>query len=172
MADLGGVFLHPEGNWQIGMVLKNAGFILSDYTPTSTSALPIDLQIGATIKPRHMPFRFSITAYRLIESQAVEYQLNAHSSPSALQKVLRHFNFGGEVLIHRNVNILLGYNYGIHQELRLENAGGSAGICYGFSARIKTLEFVFSRNTIIAGSAGYAFTLSTNADRIFRNKKS
>ena len=168
MADIGGVFIHPDQDFQIGMVLKNAGVILSDYTGTSDSALPIDLQVGATIKPKHMPFRFSLTAYRLIQSKAVDYSGNRLSSPTSLQKVLRHFNFGGEVLIHRNVNILLGYNYGIHQELKLEDAGGSAGISFGFSARIKSLEFVFSRRTMVAGSAGYAFTLSTNADRIFR----
>jgi hypothetical protein len=168
MIDIGGVFVHPDRNWQIGMVLKNAGIIISDYTTTSNSALPIDLQIGATIKPEHMPFRFSLTAYRLIESKAVEYARNQVSSPSALQKVLRHFNFGGELLIHRNVNILFGYNYGIHQELKLENAGGSAGISYGFSARIKTLEFVFSRSTLTAASAGYALTLSTGVNRFFK----
>lgn len=164
MADIGGVFIHPDNNLQIGMVLKNAGFMISDYTATSDSSLPIDLQIGLTIKAEHMPFRFSLTAYRLIGSEVPE---SLNSSTSALEKVLRHFNFGGEILLHRNVNILLGYNYGIHQELKLENAGGSAGISYGFSARIKTVEFVFSRRTMAAASAGYAFTLSTDVDRFF-----
>lgn len=164
MADIGGVFIHPDNNFQVGMVLKNAGFMISDYTATSDSSLPIDLQVGLTIKPEHMPFRFSVTAYRLIGSEAVE---TTDSSPAALEKVLRHFNFGGELLLHRNVNILLGYNYGVHQELKLENAGGSAGISYGFSARIKTVEFVFSRRTMAAASAGYAFTLSTDVNRFF-----
>lgn len=166
MADIGGVFIHPDKNFQIGMVLKNAGFILSQYTESGDSSLPIDLQIGATIKPEHMPFRFSITAYRLIGSEVVESQ---DSTPSGLDKVLRHFNFAGELLLHRNVNILFGYNYGVHQELKLENAGGSAGISYGFSARIKTVEFVFSRRTMAAQSAGYAFTLSTDVHRLFKN---
>jgi hypothetical protein len=170
MVDVGGVFIHPEENWQVGMVLKNAGFIVSDYTGTSDSALPIDLQIGATIKPQHMPVRFSLTAYRLIQSKGIEYLQNQPASPSSLQKVLRHFNFGAELLFHRNVNLLVGYNYGIHQELKLENAGGSAGISYGFSARIKAIEFVFSRRTLVSGSPGYGFSLSTDVRQFLKRK--
>jgi hypothetical protein len=166
MLDVGGVFLHPEKTWQVGMVLKNIGFMISDFTETSDSALPIDLQIGGTIKPEHMPFRFSLTAYRLIQSRGVEYADNQPGSPGALKKVLRHFNFGAELLLHRNVNILAGYNYGIHQELRLENAGGSAGLSFGFSARIRSLEFVFSRSTYVAQSPGYALTLAADLRRI------
>jgi hypothetical protein len=170
MFDVGGMFIHPTQNWQIGLVLKNAGVLLSDYSEGSQSSLPIDLQVGGSIKPEHMPFRFSITAYRLIQSRGVEYLQNQPKSPSSLQKVIRHFNFGAELLLHKNVNILFGYNYGIRQELKLENAGGSAGLSFGFSARIKTVEFVFSRSTFVSGSAGYAFTLSANVDRVLRRK--
>jgi hypothetical protein len=171
MADIGGVFIAPNRSWQVGLLLKNVGFVVSDYTGTSDSGLPIDVQVGATIKPQHMPFRFSLTAYRLIGSEAVEYSQDAWTSPSTLQKVLRHFNFGGEILLHRNINLLLGYNYGTHQELKLENAGGSAGLSYGFSARIKAIEFVFSRRTFVSASAGYSFTLTTDVDRFIRKNK-
>jgi hypothetical protein len=166
MVDVGGVFLHPDKTWQVGMVLKNLGFMISDFTETSDSALPIDLQIGGTIKPEHMPFRFSLTAYRLIQSRGVEYADNQPGSPGSISKILRHFNFGVELLLHRNVNILAGYNYGIHQELRLENAGGSAGLSFGFSARIRTLEFVFSRSTYVSGSPGYALTMAADLQRV------
>jgi hypothetical protein len=167
--DIGGVFIHPKKNVQVGLVLKNAGVVISDYTGSNDSKLPIDLQLGASIKPEHMPVRFSITTYRLIQSSAVSYDNATRTSPTTLQRVFRHFNFGLEVLLHRNVNLLAGYNYGIRQELKLEDAGGSAGFSFGFSARIKRLEFVFSRNTYVAGTAGYSFTLSTNLNKMFRH---
>lgn len=167
MFDVGGVFIHPDRDFRVGLVLKNAGFIMSDYTGGSDSRLPIDLQAGATFKPEHMPFRFSLTAYRLIQSEAVEYTSDGKTDPATLQKVLRHFNFGAELLLSRNVNILFGYNYGIHQELKLADGGGSAGITYGFSARIKTVEFAFGRSTYVAGSAGYSFSLASNVNRFF-----
>jgi hypothetical protein len=79
-----------------------------------------------------------------------------------LDKVLRHFNFGIELLLHRNVNVLLGYNNLMHQELKLEQAGGGSGLSFGFSARIKSFEFVFSRSSYIVSKAAYNFTVSAN----------
>jgi hypothetical protein len=166
MFDLGGLFIHPEKELTIGLTLRNAGFVLSDYTDGSDSKLPIDVQVGATFKPKHMPFRFSLTTYRLIQpstSSVVDSQLK---STGTIDKLFRHFNLGTEILLHRNVNILVGYNYARHQELKLEKAGGSAGLSYGFSARVKTFEFVFSRSIYVVGTAAYAFTLSSNINKL------
>jgi hypothetical protein len=167
MLDLGGVFIHPERDLHVGLAVKNLGLVLSDYSGTSESALPLDVQIGATFRPMHMPLRFSLTAYRLIQSKAVNYDQALQTQPSTLQKIFRHFNFGAELLLHRNVNILFGYNYGVHQELKIPQGGG-AGLSVGFSARVKSVEFIFSRSTFVAGAAGYALTLSMDAKKMFR----
>jgi len=162
MVDLGGVFIHPEKDFTVGLVIKNAGILLSDYTETSDSKLPFDVQLGMTIKPEHMPLRFSVTAYGLREIS----DSNTAVEASSVGKVLRHFNFGGELLLHRNFNLMLGYNYRVHQELKLEQAGGMAGVSFGFLARIKTFEFVFSRSTYVVGTAGYGLTLSANVEKM------
>ncbi len=160
MVDLGGLFVHPNQNFTAGIVIKNAGLVLSEYNPGSSSRLPFDVRIGATIKPEHMPLRFSLTAYNL--SDEYESGANKKNDTGTLNKIFRHVNFGAEVLIHRNVNLMIGYNYLVHQELRLENAGGIAGISFGFSANIKSFEFVFSRSAYVIGNAGYSFTISKN----------
>jgi hypothetical protein len=166
--DFGGVFVHPRKEIRVGLAVKNLGFLLSDYSPTSNSMLPVDVQLGTTFKPEHMPFRFSVTLYRLIQSETVNYISGAQESASALDKVFRHFNFGTEVLFHRNVNLLVGYNYGIHRELRLENGGGAAGITFGFSARVKKMELVFSRSTYVTRSPAYSFTLNADLKRMLK----
>ncbi|HEY3404210.1 MAG TPA: type IX secretion system protein PorQ [Ohtaekwangia sp.] len=169
MLDLGGTFIHPEKDFRVGLVIKNLGFVLSDYSETSDTKLPLDVQAGITFKPEHMPLRFSITAYNLARSDATYYDpASGQDEPGGLNKLLRRFNFGAELLIHRNVNILAGYNYLIHQELKLEQGGGAAGLSFGFSARIKSLEFVFSRSSYVVGNAGYAFTLSTDIDKMLK----
>jgi hypothetical protein len=167
MVDLGGVFVHPRQDLRVGLVVKNLGFILSEYSETSNSTLPLDVRIGATFKPEHMPLRFSITAYNLARTSAI-YDDPADNADNAraLDKVLRRFNFGAELLLHRNVNLLLGYNYRVHQELRLQNAGGGAGISLGFSARVRSFEFVFSRGGLVAGSAAYTLSLAANIDNM------
>lgn len=165
MLDIGGVFVHPHKDLRIGLVVKNVGVVLSEYSETSRSTLPLDVRLGATFKPEHMPLRFSLTAYNLTRTSVV-YDDPATDTDDAkvLDKVLRRFNFGAELLLHRNVNLLLGYNYRLHQELKLENAGGGAGVSFGFSARVKSFEFVFSRSGYVAGNAAYALTLAANID--------
>jgi hypothetical protein len=168
LLDFGGVFIHPTQQLRVGMVIRNFGFMLSDYE-ASSSSLPFDVQLGASFKPEHMPIRFSLTAYNLARKDATYYDPDSgQDEPGTLDKVLRRFNFGAEILIHRNINILLGYNYLVHQELKLEEAGGGAGLAFGFSARIKSFEFVLSRNGYVVGNAGYGFTVSKNIDSMLK----
>ena len=118
-----------------------------------------------------MPLRFSFTGYNLVKSNVTYYNTAAgDEEPGALDKIFRRINFGAEILIHKNVNVLVGYNYLVHQELKLENAGGAAGLSFGFSARIKSIEFVFSRSAYVVGNAGYNFTLLMDVNRLFRKK--
>jgi hypothetical protein len=170
--DLGGLFIHPEKDFTVGLAIKNLGIVLSEYSQTSHTTLPFDVQIGTTFKPEHMPLRFSITAYNLVSDKVTYYDpVMEEEEPGALDKVLRRFNFGTELLIHRNVNVMVGYNYRVHQELKLENGGGGAGITFGFSARIRPVEFVFSRSGYVAGKAGYAFTLSADMNTMLKRRE-
>jgi hypothetical protein len=169
MVDIGGLFVHPNQDFTVGVTVKNLGVVLSDYDESSRSELPFDVRIGATLKPEHMPLRFSLTAYNLANTYG-SYRPNGNKEPGTLDKILRHVNFGAEILIHRNVNMMIGYNYLVHQELKLENAGGIAGISFGFSANIRSFEFVFSRSAYVVGNAGYAFTISKNLMTILSRK--
>lgn len=171
MTDIGGVFIHPQKPFTVGLVIKNIGFVLSDYRYDSDSKLPFDVQLGATLKPEHMPLRFSLTAYNLTQPD-VTYANPQNGDPEAgtLRSVLAHVNLGAEVLIHRNVTFMIGYNYLNHQALKLAGGGGGAGVSLGFSANVKSFEFVFSRAAYVAGNAGYSFTLSTNVNKLLKRQ--
>src|SRR5690606_32586617 len=91
--------------------------------------------------------------------------------PGSLDKVLRHFNFGTEILLHRNVNVLLGYNYLRRLELRDENSGSGGGLTIGFSATIKSLDFSFSRTGYSIGNGGYNFTLAANIEKMILKRR-
>ncbi len=167
MMDVGGLFIHPHHYFTVGLTIKNMGIVLSEYTSTSGSQLPFDVRLGITIKPEHMPLRFSLTAYNLANAYGSYYNPdNSIDEPGTVNKILRHVNLGVEVLAHRNVNLMIGYNYLVHQELKLENTGGIAGISFGFSARVRSVEFLFSRSAYVVGQAGYAFTISKNIEDI------
>jgi hypothetical protein len=171
LTDIGGVFIHPKQDFKAGLTIRNIGFMISEYSETSDTSLPFDVQVGFTFKPEHMPVRFSLTAYNLTGEKDYVDPKDGEPEPGTLDKVLRHFNFGAEILVHKNVNLMIGYNYLVHQELKLPEGGGGAGLCFGFSAMIKTFELVFSRSAYVAGNAGYAFTLSKNIDNMMKRRK-
>lgn len=170
LLDVGGIFQHPGKDLVIGLVLKNMGFVVGDYTDTGSLEVPFDVQAGVTFKPEHMPLRFSFTGYRLSETGLLANSDPAMEKISTLERVFSHLTFGAEILLHRNIEVLAGYNYLLHQSLRTTSGGGGAGVCYGFSLFVKPVEFVFSRNTYTAGNAGYSFTLLTNMNQLLRKQ--
>ena len=166
MLDLGGVFIHPHQDLSIGLVIKNLGFLLTEYSETSSTTLPFDIQAGISFKPEHMPVRFSFTAHHLT-SPDILYNNSTFESekPTTLDKVLAHFNLGAEVLIHKNARLLVGYNFLEHQELKLETTGGGSGFSIGVLARVKSMEISFSRTGYVTGGS-YQVSLSANIERI------
>ncbi len=168
--DVGGVFVHPGKELSVGLCVKNVGFVLAD--PLGNGTLPFDVQLGTTFKPEHMPIRFSISAYGLTSPDLIYYDPDIHDDePATLAKVLSHINFGTEILFHRNVNLLLGYNYVNHRALRLERGGGGAGVTVGAVATIGAVDFVVARSGYVAGSASYTFTVSSDVNALIKSRK-
>lgn len=170
MADIGGVFIHPNQRLTVGLAIKNLGTVVSDYSDASDNSVPFDVQLGVTVKPEHMPLRFSVTGYQLTRNISYFDDNAGGEEPGTVQKILEHVNFGAEVLIHKNVNVLIGYNYLVHQTLKLPEGGGGAGVSVGFSATVKSFEFAASRSAYMTGNAGYSFTLSTNMNKILKRR--
>jgi hypothetical protein len=169
MLDLGGVFKHPEHDLAVGLAIKNIGVILSQYTAGRRPALPFDVQTGVTLKPQYMPLRFSLTAYHLTEGNLLDGSTTGDvERPSRLKNIFCHLDLGAEILVHRNVNLMLGYNYLLRQALKVETGVSPAGFAYGFSVVVKPVEFVFSRSAYVTGNAGYSFTLSTNINQFLK----
>lgn len=171
MVDLGGTFIHPTQDLTIGLAFKNLGFVISEYSETSDTQVPFDVQVGATFKPEHMPLRFSITAYNLAQPGNVyDNPDDENDDAGSLDKLMRHITMGAEILFHRNVNVLVGYNFLRQQELKTETSGGT-GFTIGASVKIKTIDIVFSRSSYSVGNAAYAFTISTDIDNMIFRKR-
>jgi hypothetical protein len=169
MFDLGGVFIHPRQDLKVGLVLRNLGFVFSEYSETSQTKVPFDVQAGISFKPEHMPVRISLTAYNLSSNAAYDNPDDATDDVSSFGKIMQHVNVGAELLIHRNVNVLLGYNILRQAELKTDNGGN--GFTAGASVKIKAFDFVFSRSAYSAGNASYAFTLIGDLNKMIFKKR-
>ncbi|MTI21480.1 type IX secretion system protein PorQ [Fulvivirga sp. RKSG066] len=171
--DLGGVFKHPEKQLNVGLVFKNIGVVLGDYTSSSDSKLPFDVQLGTSFKPEFMPFRFSFTAYNLYQGDISYFNENAieqEEEPGNADKVLRHLTVGAELLLSKNVNLRVGYNHLVRQELKLEETAGGAGLSFGLMFRVKAFEFSYSRGGYHAAGGSHNFGLAANTNSFFKKK--
>ncbi|MFY0599726.1 MAG: type IX secretion system protein PorQ [Cyclobacteriaceae bacterium] len=165
--DLGGVFRMPNKDISFGMAFKNFGFILSDYA-VHQSDLPFDVQLGLTVKPEHMPFKFTLTTYNLVEENLIFRRENedATSRTSAtFDKALRRINIGAELILNKAIQFQIGYNHLRRQELKLDEKAGGAGFSYGISIGVKKIKFRYARAKYhIAGGANF-ISLETNLNK-------
>lgn len=164
LLDIGGIFRHPGQDFTVGLTFRNLGVILSDFTETSNSSLPFDVQVGVTFKPKHMPFRLSLTGYNLAFVNETLFDPTGTgegdpSEPGTFDRIMRHVAIGTEVLIHRNFNLRVGYNHLLRQELRLAETSGGAGLSFGFLLRIKKFELAYTRSIYHTGGGYDYFTL-------------
>ena len=171
MVDLGGVFIHPVHDLTIGLAFKNVGFVVSDYSEAKSSKLPFDVQVGATYKPEHMPLRFSITAYNLSYPGKIYDDPADEDKAGTFDKVMSHFNFGAEVLLHRNVHVLAGYNFLRQSELKADSGGGGSGFSFGIAAKVKSIDLVIGRSRYSVGNSSYSFTVAANVENMILKKK-
>jgi hypothetical protein len=181
MADLGGVFKHPQHDLTFALTVKNLGAVFKRYAPDSQLLLPLDVQLGGSFKPKNMPVRFSLTAQRLTRfdiayndpAQNFQLDLNGNRIPKEISfadKVFRHFVFGAELILSKNFNLRGGYNYLIRRELRLDNTSGGAGFSFGLMLKIKQFEFAYSRGGYHAAGGANCLTLSVNTKSFVRKE--
>lgn len=171
MFDFGGVFVHPRQALTIGLVFKNIGVVLKDYSETYSAGVPFDVQVGITYKPEHMPLRFSVTAYNLSQPGELYDDPNNSEDVGVVDKVMSHLNVGAEILLHRNFNALIGYNHLRQNELQLDAGGGGSGFTFGLAASIRAFDISISTSRYAVGNSNYTFTVAGNLQSMILRKR-
>lgn len=116
--DLGVLYQIPSENITIGASILNLGTQINSYIETRES-LPLDLKVGITKRPEHLPVLLNLNFHKLNESH--EAFLDRFSS----------FSLGAEFLMSESVRLRLGYNNEQRKELKLGNSAGLAGFALG-----------------------------------------
>ena len=181
VGDAGVVYKHPTADFTAGLAVKNAGYQLSPYPGTERGPLPLDVQIGATIKPEHMPLRLSLTAHHL-QQWDIQYLDPNQRSPDASgmgkkptksfgDNLARHFTASAALVLSKNLNLRVGYNHLQRRELRLDNTSGSAGLSFGIMLKISSFQIDYTHATLQAAGSSEYFTLARNLDSLFKKKE-
>ncbi|EMR02009.1 type IX secretion system protein PorQ [Cesiribacter andamanensis] len=142
LLDAGGRFRHPQKDLTVAFLIRNLGAGIGRYAEEVTE-LPLDVQLGVSYKPQFMPFRFYLQAHHLQQPRLT--QGSNKEDVALFAKVLRHVSLGTELVLSRQVQLRLGYNYLRRQELKLPEAAGGAGLSAGLSVGGKRFRFDVSR---------------------------
>ncbi|GAB3988817.1 type IX secretion system protein PorQ [Spirosoma daeguense] len=183
LADLGGVWRHPKKDLTFGIVARNVGYLLKNYGSLDRTAgltsLPFDLQAGVTIKPKHAPIRLTITAHHLQRFDITYYDPNLNTrydlngnpileTTSVTEKIARHLSVGAELLVHRNVHLLVGYNHLKRQEGKLATGGIGPGFSFGASVQARGFQLTYARFTSVPTAGTSQLSLRIDLDRLIK----
>ncbi|RYY19301.1 MAG: type IX secretion system protein PorQ [Cytophagaceae bacterium] len=169
--DAGVLYKPSEQDFAIGLVIKNAGYMLKPYLASGRQPLPLDVQLGTTIKPEHMPLRLTLTAHHL-QQWNIQYldpndrgTTNANgdtvrASRNFADNLARHFTLGAELLLGTGFHVRAGYNHLQARELRLDNTSGMAGFSFGAMLKISQFQLDYTHATLQAAGSSNYFTLS------------
>ncbi|MBT9395209.1 type IX secretion system protein PorQ [Hymenobacter sp. NST-14] len=181
LVDVGGVFKHPERDFTVGLVVRNAGVQLKAYDGAGREPMPLDVQLGTSFKPEHLPFRFSFTAHHLQRLDIVyldpnqrgqldENGVEVKPEKSLGDKIARHFVVGGELLLSKNLHLRVGYNHLQRRELRLDNTSGGAGFSFGVMLRLSQFQLDYTHAGYHASGGANYFTVARNLDSLFKKQ--
>jgi hypothetical protein len=116
--DAGVLYQVPSENITLGASILTLGTQLKSYHGIKES-LPLDVKIGITKRPEHLPVLLNLNLHRLTERR---------------DKFLDHlsaFSFGAEFLMSESVRLRAGYNNQQRKDLKLGTSAGLAGISLG-----------------------------------------
>ena len=76
--------------------------------------------------------------------------------------ILRHVVFGAELLLHKNINFLFGYNSRERLEMIIDNRKGLVGFSCGVVFKINRFQLYYSRVSHHLSGPISSFGISTN----------
>ncbi len=138
--DFGVTYTAIPDRFHIAVSLLNLGTQLKPYINTKEN-LPVDLKIGASLKPEHLPLRVNLSFNKLLDYQ------------SSFFSRFRSFAFGGEFSLTQNVQFRFGYNNENRKDLKIDKSAGLAGFSIGggFIYDVYKIDYAFNSMGKIGG---------------------
>jgi hypothetical protein len=132
--DLGFLYDIPSQNLSIGGSVLNIGQQLKSYAGV-TELLPLDVKLGITKRPEHLPVFLNIDFHRLNEGG---------------NKFFDRFStitLGAEFLMSKSLRLRIGYNNKQRKELKTGTSAGLGGFSLGAGLVLKDYQIDYSYNS-------------------------
>ncbi len=172
--DFAGAYHDTASDFHASMLIRNLGYNVIPYV-TERVDLPFDIQLGFSKKLQHNPLKMTVVAHNLQKFDISYVNVNSRNKNIDLEtgeirnesvptgdKIMRHFNFGAELVFSDNFQVRGGYNHMRRKELAPETAKGAAGFSWGVGIGIKKFTLDYAMVTYFPGVNVSYFTVSKN----------
>jgi long-subunit fatty acid transport protein len=132
--DFGFLYDVPSQNLTIGGSVLNLGAQLKTYMST-TESLPLDVVIGITKRPEHLPMFLNLDFHRL--NKKGNKFLDRFSA----------FTVGAEILMSESLRLRVGYNNEQRNDFKMGTSAGLAGFSMGAGIIVKEYQFDYAYNS-------------------------
>lgn len=166
-------------NWNISVAARNIGAELYNNYQGYRNKLPFRMQAGASKKLEHLPLTV-ILVYDNIQKWDLSYndpldlegnydpmtgQMQEKSKMDKFAKNLfSHVVMSGELSLGKNLDLRLGYNYGLRQNMKIPTKKGAVGFSYGIGVKIYKFSISYSRSEMHVHGSPNFLTITTNLD--------
>jgi hypothetical protein len=181
--DAGLTYHNKKKLFTFSVVLKDFGYQWKTYTGGARERLPFDFQAGISKKVPKAPFRI-LMAYENINKWDLTYsdpnnpaetedpftheKIKKSKFRTGGDKLLRHIVIGTEVILTKNFNLRIGYNYQRQKEMALPDRKGFAGISFGFGFKVSKFQLSYGfAKYHVAGNSSH-ITITTNLSSFVR----
>lgn len=171
--DLSALYKADNG-WVCGTAIRNVGGELFNNYRGKNCFMPTRVQIGASKKLEHLPFRLMVVYDNVqkwkLDDGAVEtntnlfgdeYQSDSHVK-SFVSNLWHHFIVGGELNLGHNLAIRGSYDSGRRYEMLVDTARGMTGFSFGVGLHVKRFTIDYACSIQHVGGAANFITISSN----------
>ncbi|MCX6291912.1 MAG: type IX secretion system protein PorQ [Bacteroidetes bacterium] len=179
-ADLAATLYDSISQFTLAVVAKNMGVMLKDYVKADNEPFPVEVEIAASKRLIHTPFRFNLT-YRHLEKLDLTYtDPNDASLVDPLTGAAKvktydlfdllssHIIFATEILLTQNFHLRAAYNFQRRQDLRVDTSPGTVGLSFGFGIKINKFNIGYGRAAYHNAGAANHFSISTNLSEFIK----
>lgn len=171
MALDGGVsYADSAGLYSAGLVFRNLGVQLKSYRTDEDGQhrepLPLDIQLGGSLKFAHAPFRVSATLNNLNRWNLAYQSTNlTEKKVSAVDMAFRHLIVGFEFVPSKNFYLAAAYNHRRHQEMSIQGFRSMSGFSFGGGIKLYKFHVGFGTTQIQQGVSTYQFSVTTSLNQ-------
>lgn len=169
-SDWGLTYTDSSGLFSAALVVRNLGSQIIPYRSGHYESLPFEVQLGASIKLRHAPFRLLAVAQHLetprlgyrrpADNELIyTYYQGANRTGGFFDQVMRHMIFGVEFIPLEHFYLRAGYNYRRRQEMKIGSKVSTVGFSWGFGLKIFNLYLNYGRGTYHLAGGTHHFSV-------------